>query len=640
MLVPDSHWDPYTYHLAAPEQFLKLHRFTAVGTSTPLQCPLTAELVYALAVALRMEALPHFIQVIPFVAAVALLAGRCVALGGRAAGWVTVGLVATFGLVGAQMVIAKNDLAAASYVIAGAVCLARGLVQGASFRWLAVSAVLFGCSAAVKYNGHALLVLAWVGLVLVRQLRGGGWKTNLVWLGMAALPVLPWLVKSWIFVGDPLWPFLSMCFPQALWDRECAQALEIMREGGEGWRALLKAGPEFVKALLAYQPALALSMVFCLMGWGKLPFEARWLMGYAAVGFAALYVSVPAEGVRLALPLFALWAAVSSLVVVQAVARWPRWGRYLALGVGVAAGWLSLGTFLSVWTARPGTVLGYLVGRLSQEQYLSRQLSTLWETGAELRRIAELRGFFMIGDRRFYRLPGRYFSERIYGRNLAWVLARECASPDEIRVKLRQMNCRHVVYNFITEGFPHHYAVAFKWDKRQLELWEEFVGRHLEVVVPSRHVDHVNGGFCVYRLREDPLVGAPGYLPYLPGIESLYYEVTRHGLTRDLPGYVEAARRLYARFPHVDYISDLVARGYRIQERWSEAYKFYLPGTEHGTINDANFFNMGILAANRGEWGKSYRLITRAAEIYPYLRDDAERILAKLRRVAAAPGRL
>ncbi len=662
MLVPDAQEDTYIYHLANPEQFLRLHRFIAEGPALVHHgSPLTAEFVYALAVALKLDALPHLMQVIPFVAAMGLLVGWCVRLGGPAAGWMTAGAVATFGLVGAQMVIAKNDLAAAAYPLAGAVLMVRGLFGGSS-RWLIVSAVLFGCGAAVKLNGQALLGLAWAGLVLARALRGsGGWRFTLVWMGMAALPLLPWLLKSWACCGDPVWPFLSACLPQALWDRESVQALEIMRRGGEDVSAWLKVGPEFVNALLVYQPALAWVLPLCLLGGGWFMPEVLWLAAYAAAGFIVLYVLVPPEGVRLALPMLALWAGVSSLAICRTALHWPTWARRLALGAGVVACWLPLGTFLS--RVDPGSQLGYLSGRLTQEQYLARRLTTLWEMGAVLRRLPEVRRVVMVGEVRGYRLPVRYFPERCNGRNWAWVLSRECATPEAIRVRLRQMNCRHVVYNFIMDGFPHAYAVPFEWDDRQLRLWLEFVGRHLEVAVPPRQVDHVNGGFCVYRLRETPLpcppdalpylpaqvTGngppsvqlpcAPDSLPYLPGVESLYYEVTQHGLTGNVQAYFRAARKLYMRFPIVDYIRDMVARGYLMQEQWGLAYEFYLPGVQHGTIGDGNYWNIGVSAANLDQLDEAIRLMTQAAEIYPYKRADAGTMLAELTLVATTTSR-
>jgi len=214
MLVPDTEVDVYAYHLAAPEKFLRLHKFSAEGISMLFHTsPMTAELVYALAVVLRLDALPHFIQALPFLAALALLVGWCARTGGHAAGWLTLVGVATFALVEMQLVIAKNDLAAAAYPLAGAVCLARGLFGG-SGGWVLISAVLFGCGAAVKLNGFALLGLAFVGLVGGRVGRGHrGVRLPLVWLGLAVVPILPWLLKSWAMCGDPVWPFLSTSPP-------------------------------------------------------------------------------------------------------------------------------------------------------------------------------------------------------------------------------------------------------------------------------------------------------------------------------------------------------------------------------------------------------------------------------------------
>ena len=616
-LVPDAHVDTYTYHLAIPEQFLKVHKFTAEGTSLAHQFPLTAELVYGIAVTTGQDALAHWLQLVPFAAGVALLVAWAAEAGGAAAGWLTLVLVATLGEVGNQAAVAKNDLAAAGFAVGGAILLARGR--------LAAGALLLGCGGAVKFN---VMVLAAVAALLAIRRKGTAGA-----LALAALPLAPWLAKTWLMVGDPLWPVLSAWWPGALWDPESARAVRSMRSGPPanavaGAAAIL--GQWQCGLLAVLPPAL-------YAGW-RSGGGARWLAGFAILGSAALAAAMASEWARLALPAFLVAGALAAVFAAREweTVRSPRVRRAL-LAAGVLAGWFPLGHFAAAWTD-PKTSARYLLGALSRREHLDLRLSTIRETAEAMRGLPGARRFAGMGDVRFYRFPGRYLADRCYGRTQAWVLAHECATTGRMRVRLRQMGCSYILYNFVTETFPHPFAEPFKWNDAMIARWRSFVGRDLEIAVQPRHVDHENGGFCIFGLRARPLASDPEYLLYLPGVESLYYEVSKWGPREDIGGWLRAALVLNRRIPNVDYISNLVAIAYYVMRDWPRTYRYLAPGIRHGMVDDQNWWNMAQAAAHLGRWGEAIRLLDRSVEISPFNTADAKVAYEMFRQVAEAQG--
>ena len=161
-----------------------------------------------------------------------------------------------------------------------------------------------------------------------------------------------------------------------------------------------------------------------------------------------------------------------------------------------------------------------------------------------------------------------------------------------------------------------------------------FVGRHLAIAGGSAHVDNRGGGFGIYEVRDRPAAGDPAFLPYLPGIGSLWYEVTRHGLRGDADGWIAAGWSLRSRAPKVDQVQDGLALGYRMKGAWRTAWALYRPGLAHGTVTGANLLDAAVCAVQAGEPGEARRLLARCRLISPWTAGQVDAALADLDRLA------
>ena len=80
--------------------------------------------------------------------------------------------------------------------------------------WLWLSALLTGCAIATKWTAVALVLLPAVLCILVvrRSVR-----LSAVFCLLASLCVLPWLLKTWWFTGNPVYPMLDRLFHNPHW---------------------------------------------------------------------------------------------------------------------------------------------------------------------------------------------------------------------------------------------------------------------------------------------------------------------------------------------------------------------------------------------------------------------------------------
>jgi len=626
MCLPDTNGDAMMYHLAVSEQAFRSHRLTDIGVLASYNYPLTAELVYGLAVACGNDALPHFIQFVPFTAALALLGSWCARNGGGTARLVAWGVILSLGPVAQMMIVAKNDLVAAAFPAAGAVFVAWGM-SGRSYRRLLLGAVLLGCGAAIKHNSLPILALAGCAI--------GAWsvRTRLLriapaWAGIAVLPAVPWMLKSWLMLGDPFWPAMASIFPHGLTDPESNASLRLFLHRGEAGYRLTDFPAILLRSLVNGHPAVAFALPLGLIGARNAGRETGFLMLFAVAGIAVIWAAFPLSDMRYALPLFIVCAACLAVIVTRMAAGWPRWAAKCLLTATIVAGWLPLGNLL-LSGIEPGFAFPYLAGRIDREEYLANRLTSFRVISMRMQAIPGLRRVLLLDGVYSYHLPGIRVRGRWDGRSWPWAAARESGTAGEIGKKLRQLGCNYMLSNFVRENEPSPIVEPYTWDSRALNVWKDFVGRCLDIAVPPPILDSRTGGFCLYRLRRNPLPRSPGYLPYLPGILAPLYAVNRQFQRGDMKAYLAEALRLQKILPGVDSVNNMVALGYRTTGRWKEAYDAYRGGILHGTLDCENVFGMALAADKLGRKKEAARLAVYARAVYPLLSRLKERMLSR-----------
>jgi hypothetical protein len=217
-LAPEMSPDGMAYHLWLPAEYARAHGFVRIPTSIFANFPQGMELLFLFAFVFGKHssaALVHF----SFLAALPLL----ILCYGRRFGFpraAAVAAVLTFAspIVGVDGASSYVDVALATIGFA----LFYVLQIWAADRQpglLVVAGVLAGFAFAVKYTG--VMVLLYTVIFVSRTgLLACPWREFLarqarrpVLLAIPLVFILPWMLKNWIWVGNPVSPFANRWFP-------------------------------------------------------------------------------------------------------------------------------------------------------------------------------------------------------------------------------------------------------------------------------------------------------------------------------------------------------------------------------------------------------------------------------------------
>ncbi len=212
-MAPEISYDGSRYHLGLVARYLRAHGFERITNDLYAGLSQGVEMLYLYAFAFGRHSaasLVHFVFLLALVWGMWDYARRT---GFGAAGAAGCLLIFASPLVGVEAASAYNDVAVAAIAFTLFAVLERWRDEP-SGRWLAAAGLVAGFGYAAKYT-------AWPGLVYVcavAALVGRGTlarRIRQVALAAAAesLLVVPWMVKNYLWLQNPVAPFFNQWFP-------------------------------------------------------------------------------------------------------------------------------------------------------------------------------------------------------------------------------------------------------------------------------------------------------------------------------------------------------------------------------------------------------------------------------------------
>jgi hypothetical protein len=226
-LTPPHHWDPLSYHLLAPQQFLQTGRIAPVPGVEFSNLPLTTELLYGAGLAAGSEVFGQLLH-----GAYAIICG--LGIWGmarrhrdRVTAWLALALFFSTPLVFVWARVANNDLTLGCFVLLAVAAALRanpGTEAGTASspvltrRWLGLAGIFAGLAFGTKYQ--AVYAIVPLGAVIVldhwaTQARATGrvWRAGgtallhaAIFGALMALVASPWYIKNWLWLDNPVWP--------------------------------------------------------------------------------------------------------------------------------------------------------------------------------------------------------------------------------------------------------------------------------------------------------------------------------------------------------------------------------------------------------------------------------------------------
>ena len=418
-LAPSSanDWDGLSYHLAVAKLYTQAHRIYYIGWLSHSNFPFTLEMLYAAGLALDGQAAAKLFHTLSAI----LLALAMVAFGGahweRRHGALAAVIFLAAPVVAWEATAGLNDLATGLFTLLSLYAFINWWSErGAG--WLTLSAVLCGLAIGVKMTALVLLAFLVVAAfyhraATQRQGIGTAIRTAAIFLAIAAAVGSPWYVRSYLWTGNPVYPFFYNLFDGKYWTAEAARFYRQEQLGfgmGHGPLALLLLPwnltmyahmfSNFPQRPLLYTSIspLLLALLPGLLFLGKLDRRVKFLLIYSLVALLAWFeLSQQLRYAIPTLPALSLCAGFAGSELLRRAQKELRAIVVIALAlVGVVS--------LSIQGLLVADGIPVILGRESQAAYLTRTLDGLYSMAAVINELPPGSKVIMYGETR-----GLYF---------------------------------------------------------------------------------------------------------------------------------------------------------------------------------------------------------------------------------------
>ncbi len=220
-LYPVHSHDATTYHLVAPQTFIREHAITFHPEINFNSLPMTTELLYIPALMLNRDIMAQITSFLFFLMCLGVVYEFSrYHLNSAATGLIAAILMCLTPSFIHLSCIPYIDMALAFYVSATALAIA-GWLYGGLNRWYILAGLIAGFSLGVKYTSLVFLLIFVVWIIVqrifvraisVRNIIAG----TLLMLIIATVVASPWYVRNIVLFGDPVFPFYSGLFGKVL----------------------------------------------------------------------------------------------------------------------------------------------------------------------------------------------------------------------------------------------------------------------------------------------------------------------------------------------------------------------------------------------------------------------------------------
>ena len=220
--VPPVDRDALTHHLFVPRLWLEhggIHEIPEIPFS---YYPMNLDLLYTVPLALGNDIVPKYIHYL-FALLTALLLHRHIARRlGRVYGLLGAVFFLSVPVILKLSITVYVDLGLVFFTTAALLLLLRWAEEGFPWRWLVLAGLCCGLAAGTKYNG-LIAVVALTLLVPMLYQRGAGQAKQsngrallcgLVFALATLTAFSPWLVRNYLWTGNPIYPLHDRLFQQ------------------------------------------------------------------------------------------------------------------------------------------------------------------------------------------------------------------------------------------------------------------------------------------------------------------------------------------------------------------------------------------------------------------------------------------
>lgn len=458
-----AEWDGLAYHLAVPKIYLQQHHILSLPWMSHSNFPFLLEMLYLLGLALQGQALAKLFHL-----GFGLLIGAALYTWGnnsfgRGAGILAAALFVAVPVVFWEATVAYNELAFALFCLLALWAWWKRSGEKNPGGWTVLSGLFAGLALATKMLAGFLVIFLLLAIFWRKRSEAATaeegqpalGRSLALWLIPVALVALPWYIKSFVWTGNPVYPFFYGLFDGRWWSAELAgeYARAQAKFGlghGPGWLLALPWTITMYSRYFYDQPETRITFNMLISVFGPL-FLAflpavlwrvrrdallRYLLAFCGVAVLSWFF-LSAQTGRYLLPILPLLALAIAGALLQLLQSFP-WLRIIS---GIAIG-LELAVGLATALLLVGPQVSVAIGGEGQASYLSRALNIypiVRRVNSELPKEAKI---MLLGDTRGFYLDREYMWG-IGHHNL--ITPQETATPQALSEALRRLGVTHLL---------------------------------------------------------------------------------------------------------------------------------------------------------------------------------------------------
>ena len=216
-LAPAVRYDSVSYHLAVPVRYLEAGRMIEIPESFQTYFAHYGELLYVIGFALGDQPLPGLIN---FVAGILLAVQTYylgVRLGNKRVGWISAVLLYSLPIIGIESATTYIDIFLTLFVTS-AFHTSVLWQQSGDRRWLLLLGIFSGLALGTKLNALMILIPFWVLLGIKLKREKSPFVSSAALISIPTFLLwAPWLLRDWLWTGNPIFPNLNPIFQSPAW---------------------------------------------------------------------------------------------------------------------------------------------------------------------------------------------------------------------------------------------------------------------------------------------------------------------------------------------------------------------------------------------------------------------------------------
>lgn len=438
-LAPPTGVDPLVYHLAAPARYLREGGMVSIPSTLESNYPLAVQMNFLFGLWIRGGSTAQLLNTWALGLTALALFGLARKSGPALVGLLAVALYVSVSDVVYGSSVALADVMTALFLILSFTSIVAWLDRGGE-RWLVLAGVFGGLFAANRVSNAGWVLGLGIALVVYSTYRHRAfqWSTSLrpmVVFGICSMiVVLPWYIRSYLYTGNPIYPFLYDVFGgRYMTSESAAYYFDLNRlktlgtRSAQGFLSLpwvITMDPiQYRSGVLG--PIYLASLPFLFFCRRGLPSWIRFALVFMLVSMPIWYMTY--TRLRSMLVVVALLSVLAAIALVELIRHggMPRLLRAAALAsVGL---WLLVGIAIN-WRAHGDAILA-VTGIEDRGTYVDEQLRN---TGFNWYRDFQKLNTLLPEDANVLIFDTRgYYLNRDYVKSIG--LTRGMATKDELR---------------------------------------------------------------------------------------------------------------------------------------------------------------------------------------------------------------